>query len=64
MKGDSGAALLLLLWMQALLVVGSALAWAQARWGRWQSWLVGAPVLVAVLWSASTAAVQLLPNLL
>ena len=55
MKGDSGAALLLLLWMQALLVVGAALAWAQARWGRWQSWLVGAPVLLVVLWSATTA---------
>ena len=64
MKGDTGAALLLLLWMQALLVVGAALAWAQGRWGRWQSWLVGAPVLLLVLWSATTAAVQLLPNVL
>lgn len=54
----------LLLWVQALLVVGCTLGWAQVRWGRWQSWLVGVPVLVAVLWSASTMATQLLPNLL
>lgn len=64
MMGDKRAAVPLLLWMQALLVVGCALGWAQARWGRWQGWLVGAPVLVALLWSAATAAVQLLPNVL
>jgi sortase A len=64
MMGDSGAILLLLIWVQALFVAGCALGWAQTRWGRWQSWLVGAPVLLAILWSASTAAAQLLPNLL
>lgn len=64
MGGDRGAVLPLLLWMQALVLVAVALAWAQARWGVWQAWLVGAPVLLAVLWSASTVAAQLLPNLL
>ena len=64
MRGDSSATLPLLLWLQALLVAACALGWAQVRWGRWQSWIVGAPVLLAVFWSASTVAVQLLPNLL
>lgn len=64
MMGDSAAILLLLLWVQVLLVAGCALGWTQARWGPWQSWIVGVPVLLVVLWSASTVAVQLLPNLL
>jgi sortase A len=64
MMGDSGALLLLLMWVQALLVVSCALGWAHVRWGVWQSWLVGVPVLLLILWSASTAAAQLLPNLL
>jgi sortase A len=64
MMGDSGALLLLLMWVQALLVVSCALGWAHVRWGLWQSWLVGAPVLLLILWAASTAAAQLLPNLL
>lgn len=64
MKGDGAAVLTLMLWLQALLVMVCALAWAQVRWGRWQSWLAGLPVVLAVLWSASTAAAQLLPNLL
>ena len=62
MAGDRRAVLPLLLWMQALLVVGCAIAWAQARWGRWQSWLTGSPVLLLVLWGAATSAAQLLPN--
>lgn len=64
MSGDSGALLLLLMWVQALLVVSCALGWAHVRWGLWQSWLAGVPVLLLILWSASTAAAQLLPNLL
>jgi len=62
MSGDRRAILPLLLWMQALLVVGCAIAWAQARWGPWQSWLTSSPVLLLVLWGASTSAAQLLPN--
>lgn len=62
MAGDRRAILPLLLWMQALLVVGCAIAWAQARWGLWQSWLTSAPVLLLVLWGAATSAAQLLPN--
>ncbi|MBC7640489.1 MAG: sortase [Rhodoferax sp.] len=63
MAGNRSAVLPLLLWMQALLVVGCAVAWAQARWGLWQTWLAAAPALLLVLWAAATSAAQLLPNL-
>jgi len=41
-----------------------AIAWAFERWGRWQTWLVGAPLVLAALWGVSETAVQLLPNLM
>ena len=63
MAGDRSALLPLLLWMQALLVVGCAIAWTQARWGLWQTWLAASPLLVLVLWAGATSASQLLPNL-
>jgi len=62
MAGNRSAVLPLLLWMQALLVVSCAVAWAQARWGLWQTWLAATPVLLLVLWAAATSAAQLLPN--
>jgi hypothetical protein len=38
-------------------------AWAQARWGGSQAWLVFVPIILAALWGASESAVELLPNL-
>jgi sortase A len=38
--------------------------WSRVRWGRWQTWLLGGPLLLAALWGVSTTAIQLLPNLL
>jgi sortase A len=37
--------------------------WAWLRWGRWQTWLVGLPLCLAVLWGISENALLLLPNL-
>ena len=37
---------------------------AAARWGRWQVWLLGAPIVFAALWGTTAVAVQLLPNLM
>ena len=47
------------------LLLGAALAtvWAFARWGRWQAWFCGTPLIVGALWAVSKVAVQLLPNL-
>ena len=64
MQGDRGVLMPLVLWLQALLLAGLAVAWARLRWGRWQTWLVGGPLLLAALWGASATAIQLLPNLL
>jgi sortase A len=64
MQGDSSALYVLVLWLPVL-VGGAVLAvWAQDRWGRWQTWLVGVPVILAGLWGVSQTVVLLLPNLM
>ena len=64
MQGDPNAFLPLALALP--LLVGAVLfaVWARNRWGGWQTWLVGVPLVLAALWAVSQAAVQLLPNLL
>jgi sortase A len=52
------------LWLQALVVVAAASVWAWIRWGRWQTWLVGAPVLLGVLWGLAQESMRLLPNVM
>jgi sortase A len=64
MRGDTSVLLPLVLWLQLLLLTVVAVAWASTRWGRWQTWLVGAPAILAVVWVVSDTAFQLLPNLL
>ncbi|MBV9822592.1 MAG: sortase [Actinobacteria bacterium] len=64
MTGDSGALFLLVLWLPVLVLAVGGLVWLSERWGRWQSWLIGAPVLLAALWGVSQTAVQLLPNVM
>ena len=64
MQNDPSALYSLVLWLPLLALVCGGLVWAQERWGRWQSWLVGAPVLLAALWGVSQTAVRLLPNLM
>jgi len=64
LQGDPGALFALVLWLQALLLAAVAIVWGRARWGTWQTWLVGVPLVLAVLWGATYTAVQLLPNLM
>jgi hypothetical protein len=46
-----------------VLMAVSALCWrAWYRWGLLRTWMVGAPVLFAVLWAFSNEAMRLLPN--
>lgn len=54
----------LVLWLQALALGMSGFVWARARWGRWQTWMVGAPVILALTWRSTEAAALLLPNLM
>lgn len=64
MRGDSGALVPLVLWLEALLGVALALVWGARRWGGRQAWLAGAGLLAAAVWGASESAWLLLPNLL
>jgi len=64
MQGDPSALLPLALSLPLLVAAVLFLAWARDRWGGWQTWLIGTPILLATLWLVSQAAVQLLPNLL
>jgi sortase A len=63
MHADTGGLVDLVLWLQALVVVGAAVVWARTRWGGWQVWLAGTPVVLAVIWAISSETLRLLPNL-
>ena len=64
MHGDFSVLMPLVLWLQLLLLTVLGVAWVRSRWGGWQTWLVGAPALLAVVWVVSEVSFQLLPNLL
>lgn len=64
MKGDRSGLLRLLLWSQLLLIVAAALAWVRTVWGKWQTWMVALPVIVALGLQVARPIAQLLPNLL
>lgn len=64
MGGDRSATLPVLLWAQLLLLSVSVLTWTRAVWGRWQTWVVAAPVLAYVGLSLCHQVARLLPNLL
>jgi sortase A len=63
MHSDTGGLVALVLWLQALLLIAAGIVWARIRWGRWQTWIAGAPALLAVVWLISSEALRLLPNL-
>ena len=63
MQGDRGALVPLVLWLQGLLLVSVGAAFGRARWGKWQTWLLAMPLVLACLWGATECAVALLPNL-
>ena len=63
MAGDGNEGVPAFLWLEGLLAASWALGWAYTRWNAWQLWLVGAPVLLALLWGTTGAAMLLLPNL-
>jgi sortase A len=59
---DPGAWPFVLLWFGGLLGASAACWWLWARWGILRTWLVGAPILLAVLWGFSNEAMRFLPN--
>jgi sortase A len=64
MQGDPAALYSLVFWLPLLGIVGVGVVWLRHRWGGWQTWLVSAPVVLAVLWAVTRDTVRLLPNLL
>ncbi|MFF5172688.1 sortase [Micromonospora sp. NPDC000089] len=64
MATDPSAWTPLLLWSQALFAAVLAFSWLRARWGRWQAWVTGVPVLAALGAAVADQVSQLLPNLL
>ncbi|MER6954261.1 MULTISPECIES: sortase domain-bontaining protein [unclassified Streptomyces] len=60
----SGAPWPLVMWLQALLLVSVAAVWTWHRWGRHQTWIVFAPVVLVLGLQVATRTTELLPNLL
>jgi sortase A len=63
MHGDTSQLFPLVLWMQLLVLGVLGIVVGRARWGTWQPWLIGVPVVLAALWGASSSVWVLLPNL-
>jgi len=61
---DPNGLLPLALALPLLIAIAALVVWAWFRWGRWQTWLLGLPLVLAGLWLASESAIRLLPNLL
>lgn len=61
-RGDPAAWPFIVFWIQALIIAACLVAWLWSKWGRWQVWLVGAPVIFCLMWGLSTEAMRLLPN--
>jgi len=64
MQGDPAALYSLVFWLPLLGFAGAAVLWVRQRWGAWQTWVVGAPVVLALTWAVTQDVVRLLPNLL
>lgn len=63
LQGDSSVLGALVLWAEALLVAAGLIAAARVRWGSWQAWIVGLPLLSALGLAVADRVAQLLPNL-
>jgi len=64
MEGDPSALAILVFWLQGLLLASVLVSWAWTRWLHGQTWIVGLPIVFAVLWGVSGAVLRLLPNLI
>lgn len=59
---DPGAWPLVVAWLAGLAAATAATWWLWARWGLLRTWLIGAPVLLGILWGLGNEAMRLLPN--
>jgi sortase A len=54
----------LVLWGQALVVAAVVVSWINARWSRWQTWIVAVPVIGFLGMVVADQVARLLPNLM
>ena len=64
MHNDPSATIPLIFWLEGLILLTIIASWTWVRWGRFETWIVGAPVFLALLWGTSDALMRFLPNLL
>jgi sortase A len=64
MHSDPTAGIALIFWLEGLVLASLAIGWTWVRWGRFETWIVGTPVFIAVLWGTTEALMRFLPNLL
>jgi sortase A len=64
LEGDPSVWVWVMLLTQALFGAAVAVTWGRFRWGGWQAWLVGGPLLLALGVALADQIAQLLPNLL
>jgi sortase A len=61
-QSDPAAWPFVVLWLAGLAVASAAVWWLWSRLGILRAWIIGAPVLLALLWGLSNEAMRLLPN--
>ena len=64
LSGESTSGTLIFFWGELLVAATAGAFWARSRWGRLQTWLVGAPVLGVLGLTLADQIARLLPNLL
>lgn len=64
LQGDPSALIWVLLVGQLLLAATVTVTWARYRWGGWQAWTAGGPLLFAVGVALADQIAKLLPNLM
>ena len=64
MGSDTGGWLPLLFIFQWLVVAAVLTRWLLQKWGRWQTWIIAAPVLLVLGATTADLAMALLPNLI
>jgi len=63
MQDDPKALVPLIFWLEGLIAAVVAALWSWRHWGRLQTWMVGLPLVLAMLWGATGALAAFLPNL-
>ena len=50
------------LWLFVLALASAFTWWLWARWGLFRTWIIGAPILLGIMWGLGNAGLRLFPN--